>query len=219
MSDVLETTAGGNHEAVGKVPANRLPKEEPKEETAPDPFDPERLRLSQDFATSLGVKKALLTIPVKKPSKEWWVQVHPDPAYRIETAVLELKEDRETYLVDPSLWPELAGEATFSPRALFTAMNRQGVLFIWPVRLPGPDGKIDDWSRSALEAANMASQGWVRVVSNMSLGAYEVFTTSSHWAEPEWPDKALGELLRVAFRDRHITDLDHDVLQRLRGEA
>ncbi|MGH7138677.1 MAG: hypothetical protein ACREHD_23270, partial [Pirellulales bacterium] len=116
---------------------------------APDPFDPASLKLTQDFNASAGVKRALLTVPVRKPAKEWFVQCHPEESYRVQTCVLELKEDRELYLVAPALWPELATEPTFGPRALFTAQNRQGVVFVWPVRLPGPDGKIDDWNRSA----------------------------------------------------------------------
>ena len=57
-----------------------------------DPFDLASLRLSQDFASAVGVKKLVTTIPVKKPSKEWFVRTHPDPDYRLQTAVLELKE-------------------------------------------------------------------------------------------------------------------------------
>jgi len=68
-----------------------------------DPFDPSRLRLSQDFAATVGVKQALITVPVRKPNKQEFIRVHPDEAYRLETAVLELKEEREIYLVDPSL--------------------------------------------------------------------------------------------------------------------
>ena len=34
-----------------------------------DPFDPTRLRLSQDFGEQIGVKKALPTIPVRKPDR------------------------------------------------------------------------------------------------------------------------------------------------------
>ena len=39
-------------------------------ETAPaaNPFDPERFRLGQDFAQTLGVRKKLLIVPVRKPS-------------------------------------------------------------------------------------------------------------------------------------------------------
>jgi hypothetical protein len=184
----------------------------------PDPFDPARLRLSQDFASTLGVKKALLTVPVKKPAREWFVQVHPSDKYRLQTCVLELKEEREIYLIAPELWPELATEATCSPRALYTAINRQSVLFIWPIRLPGPDGKIDDWSRSALEAAALAQSKWVRVSANMSLGAYDVWEAQGSLPAPEWPEVAFPDLLRTAFRDHYINSLDHPVLRKLRGE-
>jgi hypothetical protein len=175
------------------------------------------LRLSQDFAATCGVKKALLTVPVRKPAKEWFIRTNPD--WHIETCVLELKEDRETYLVAPALRQVLAGESTFGPRALFAAMNRQNVLFVWPVRLPGPDGKIDDWSRSALEGATMAEKQWIRVASNMSLGAYDVFTATAEWPEPEWPDLPFNEILRIAFKGRVIDTLDHPTLRRLRGEV
>jgi hypothetical protein len=183
----------------------------------PDPFDPASLRLSQDFA-GLGVKKALLTVPVRKPDKAWFVRVHPNESYRLQTAVIELKEDRESYLVAPSLWPDLAGESTFSPRALFTAMNRQGVLFLCPVRLPGADGKVDEWSRSAIEAAELATKGWVRVAANMALGAYEVFKAQGELADPDWPSESFRDLLHVAFKDRYIDTRNHAVLRKLRGE-
>jgi hypothetical protein len=200
-------------------PQTQSCQERPTADKAHDPFDPARLRLSQDFASTVGVKKALLTVPVRKPAKEWFVQVHPNEAYRIETAVLELKEDRETYLVDPTLWGDLATESTFGPRALFTAMNRQGVLCVWPVRLPGPDGKIDDWNRSALEAATMATGRWVRVAANMNLGAYDVYESTADLPGPAWPETPFGDLLRVAFKDRFIDTLDHPVLRKLRGEV
>jgi hypothetical protein len=183
----------------------------------PKSLDLSRLRLSQDFG-GLSVKKALLTVPVKKPAKEWWIQTHSEPAYRLDTVVLELKEDNETYLVDPALWPELATESTVSPRALFTAVNSVGVCFLWPIRLPGPDGRLDDWNRSALEAAALASQGkWLRIQSNRSLGAYEVLT-SDYSKQPVWPDANLDTLIQRAFKDKYIDTLEHPVLKRLRGE-
>jgi hypothetical protein len=186
---------------------------------APDPFDPATLRLSQDTAAGLGIKKALLTVPVRKPDKSWFVRVHPDPAYHLETFVVELKEDREVYLVARPLWLALGAEATFSPRALFTAINRQGVLFLWPIRLPGADGKVDEWSRTALQAADMATKGWVRVFANMALGAYEVWEANGQIADPQWSDLPMLELLRIAFKHRLIDTLDHPVLRRLRGEV
>jgi hypothetical protein len=189
------------------------------EPTATDPYDPATLRLSQDFSASFSVKKSLLSVPVRKPDKSWFVRVHPDEAYRLQTAVIELKEDRETYLVAPALWPELTTEATFSPRVLFTTINSQSVLFLWPIRLPGPDARKDEWNRTALEAASRAVKGWVRLTANMSLGAYDVLEANGQLAEPEWPNSSFREVLRIAFQDRYIIHRDHPVLRRLRGRV
>lgn len=184
-----------------------------------DPFDVESLRLPQDFESAVGVKKLVKTVPVKKPSKEWFVRTHPDPAYRLQTAVLELKEDREVYLVAPNLWPELASEPTFSPRLLIFSITRHGnVPFIWPIRLPGSNGRIDDWSRSALEAADEAKTRWVRITANFDLQAYDVTVASGQVANPSWPDLTFQEILDVAFRDKRISDWNHPILRRLRGE-
>src|SRR5262249_21091855 len=106
-----------------------------------------------------------------------------------------------------------------SPRTIFTAINRQGVVFLWPVRLPGPDGKLDDWSRSALEAARLAMGGWVRVQANMGLGAYDVFQAVGALTEPQWPEESFGELLKVGFNGKLIDSPDHPVLRKLRGEV
>jgi hypothetical protein len=181
-----------------------------------DIFDVARLRLSQNFADTVGVKKALLTVPVRKPDRQWFVRVHPDPAYRLDVAVLELKDERETYLVDPVLLPELPGEV--SPKILFTAVNRQEALFLWPVRLPNADNRRDNWGSSALQAAQLAISSWVRVASNMSLGAYEAFEASATIPEPVWPEVGFKNLLEIAFRDHFIRDLDHPVVKKLRGE-
>lgn len=189
-------------------------------DAGPDPFDPVNLRLPPDFSASIGVKKALLTVPVRKPDKSWFVRVHPDAGYRLQTAVIELKDERsEVYLVAPSLWSELAAETMFRPKLLVTAINRQGVVFLWEVNLPRSDGRADEWSRSALEALDMASKQWVRVVANMALGGYEVYTASGELGDPAWPDLPFKELLRIAFKDRLITDRSHPVLRRLRGEV
>lgn len=219
-AEATDTSAGslfGHDAADTSARLDPTPSAPPTE--APDPFDPDALRLSQDFASAVGVKKLLTTIPVRNPDKESFVRVHPDPAYHLQTVVLELREDRgETYLVAPALWKALAEEKTCSPRLLVTSITRQGVLFLWPLKLPGSDGRSLRWHDSALEAAEVAKTEWVRVTSNMALGAYETCVASAALPEPTWPDMPLGDMLRIAFRDRLIDRVDHPVLRRLRGE-
>jgi hypothetical protein len=180
-----------------------------------DPFDLNNLRLDQSFVESAGVKKLLTTIPVRKRNPQDFVRVHPHPDYRATLGGIDLKEDREFYLLLPHIARELPGE--FVMVNLFTVINRQGVLQLWPARLPASDGRTNEWHRSALEAAQLAMQRWVRIKANMSLGAYEIFEAGSTISDPEWPDLPFQELLRIAFRDRLVDRLDHAVIKRLRG--
>lgn len=182
-----------------------------------DPFDISNLTLDQNFAGASGVKKLLLTVPVRKPNRQDFVRVHPSDEYRIETLVLVLKEERENYLVARELWPELPSELT--PMVLFLAINRQKVPFLWSIRLPGDDGRHDDWNASALEAAELAQKEWVRVTANMSLGAYEVSAATGNISEPEWPDQSFQKILKIAFKGRFIDTLEHPVILRLRGQS
>ena len=102
----------------------------PGRTTLPTIFNLEDLRLSQDFAGLVGVKKALVTVPVRKPTRQDFVRVHSDPTWRFETALLQFKDDRETFVVAPGIQHELAGELV--AMVLFTAITRQGVCFLWP---------------------------------------------------------------------------------------
>lgn len=181
-----------------------------------NPFDPKNLRLGQDFAANVGVKKALLTVPRRKPDRQWFFRVHSNPEYRLQTALLTVKEDREVYLIDRPLWPELPGEIT--PSLLLTAMNRQGVLFLLPITMPDADGKWNQWHKSLHDAAEVAESKWVRTSANMSLGGYDVYIATGELPEPVWPDISFAKILEIAFKDSFIRTEGHPVLRRLRGE-
>ena len=96
---------------------------------APNPFDPASLRLDQSFAAdTIGVKKLLTTVPVRKPNRQEFVRVHSESAFRLTpAAIVEEKNDRETYLVTPAILPAVEGEYVIV--TLLTAISRQGTLF------------------------------------------------------------------------------------------
>ena len=131
--------------------------------------------------------------------------------------LLELKEESaETYLVHSGMLHELAGEPTLVFARLVLTITNQGVLFWWPIRLPGPDGRLNPWHESAQRAAETAKDHWVRIVANRSLGGYDVYTAQFQ-QEPQWPAESDDELIAVAFRGRMLTSVDHPVVLRLRG--
>jgi hypothetical protein len=185
-------------------------------DNTPDPFDPGVLRLNDAISEGMPTKRLLTTVPVRKPGRQEFVRVRPGAEWRLTpAAILELREDREAYLVRPHLAPLLANEIFVT--AIHVAMSRQGTLFLWPIRLPVADGRFRDWHRSALEGVELAMGKWIRVTANMNLGAYEFSVALNGLPEPEWPDVTFPEILRIAFRDRIIDSEDHVVIRRLRG--
>lgn len=182
----------------------------------PDPFDPKKLRIGQRFGEGQDVRRVLVSVPVKKPHRQEFFRTHPDPAMSLEVALLEFKQDRQTFIVLPELAPYLPGEAV--PKLLVTTISNHGSLFLWPIRLPDEQGRLDDWNAVALEAAESAKSKWMRLMANMAAGSYEVLEAIAQFPEPVWPDVALKTLLELAFRGRVIDSMEHPVLRRLRGE-
>jgi hypothetical protein len=186
---------------------------------AADPFDPATLRLTQNFLKTGGVKKHIPSLSSRKATKEEWFQVRSEPEFTLDTLVLELKDSGETYLIAPGLHADLVTEKTVTARRILVAVNRQGSPFLWPLKLPSPDGRQDRWAESALEAAEAATKTWVRMQADMGLGAYVFFTPVGELPPPEWPDMDLRQMLKLAFRNNFIDSFDHIVLRRLRGEV
>ena len=181
-----------------------------------DPFDPAQLRLSED--TQFNAKKALTVISCGKPSNQQFVRVHPSEDFRMQTALFTDKENQDAYLVAKDLWQELASE--IQPTYLFAAITKTtGNVFIWPVRVPDADGRRNNWHVSALRSAERAMTKWVRMRSNMADGKYDLFEATGAIPEPEWPDMAFRDMLKICFEDRFINSLDHSILRQLRGEV
>ena len=64
-------------------------------------------------------------------------RVNAIPAYTCDTAVIEV--EGEWFLVAPQLRGAL--QADIKNVQIYTCMTRAGALFLWPVRLPGADGR------------------------------------------------------------------------------
>jgi len=182
---------------------------------APNPFDPETLRVTGDPNT-VGVTKLLLQMPARKPNRQEFFRVNSDPNLKMTAAILEIKEEREIYLVSPGALPLLPNDVRFVELSL--CQNRQGILFLWPVPLTGQDGRTNSWHESAREAAILAEKHWIRMIANMSAGSYDIFQAADGIPEPLWPGKSLQDLLALAFKDgKLIASEDHPIIKQLSG--
>ena len=179
-------------------------------------FDLDSLRLKQDFSETLGIQRVLSHVPVRKPNKTNFIRVCPGENYRMDIGIVEMKEERETYLVTPAMMSEPGIYELVVPARLVTYITRQGVLALWPLKLE-KDGKLNPWHESALEAAQLAEEQWVSVRADMSLGAYQIFLATAELPEPEWPEHTFSELVRLGFKGLIVDAPDHPLIQQLTG--
>jgi hypothetical protein len=175
------------------------------------------LRIKPDFVESAAGKKLLTTVPVRKPHKHEYFRVREGAHFKDTFALIQIGDDREFYLVTPTLAGELIGE--YAAYVVYTALNRLGTIFLWPVRLPDADGRQYEWWKSCHEAAAQGIKLWIRITSNRNLGAYEITVAPNQTPIPEWQEHSFSDLLRIAFKDHLIDSVEHPVVKQLRGLA
>jgi hypothetical protein len=144
-------------------------------ESAPaDPYDLDAIRTVP--SPHIETQKILLVSVKERPGKHQFFRTHPDPAYSTEWYTLTYESetsDREIYWVAPSLWGTLS-EYTTRVR-LYTCIDRQKNLFLWPCKLPDEDSNSTSrkWAQSRLQAAEEAKNLWIRIAGNKVATAYD----------------------------------------------
>jgi hypothetical protein len=184
--------------------------------TPTEELNPSELLLRQDFTQMIGVKREVLTVPIKRPNRQEWFFIHPNPAWRAQVALLEDKQTRDVYIVAPCIQEELLGD--WSGRLLVACQTRNSSPFLWMIRIPDDGGRLDSWNESAMQILEEHSGHWIRIAANRQIGAYDVFTPIGDLALPEWTG-AFDELLRKAFRGKVIDNSGHPFIRALRGET
>ena len=184
---------------------------------APEPRrDINDFRLPQNFGSTLGVQKVLTNIPVGKPGGQKFFRTHPSPSMEFPTLIYQDKTAGETYVVSPTLAPELGTLAR--PAVLHVAVDRVGNAFLIPVMLPDERGNRNPWHDSLAQAVKLAQEKWVRVQANRASGHYDVIVATAELSEPTWPTESVDTLVDIAFRGRTIKSPDHPIIQGLQGK-
>lgn len=180
-------------------------------------LDLKKLALPQDYQNMTGAKKLWTNIPVRKPSKTEFFRILDDEEYTISAAIIELKDEGETYLIDPDLLVDLLEWAV--PIQVCVAVSRMGALMIWPVKLP--QERRNPWHDTALQAAELAKTKWICMRANMNAGCYELLEATGNLPEPTFPTEELTfkKMLELAFRDFYVDSLDHPLVLRLSGQV
>lgn len=178
-------------------------------------IDLKALRLSPNYGATLGVKKHQTTVPVGRPKKPVFFRAHLSDDMTFPVMFLENKEARESHIVMPDIAQQIT--EMLRPVMLHAAIDRQNNVFLIPIPLPGESGLRNPWHESLAQAVEQSKLKWLRISANMHIGGYDVYQAEAALPEPEWPDYDIETLIRVAFRGKIITALDHPVVQSLLG--
>jgi hypothetical protein len=163
---------------------------------------------------TLATTKISTEVPVGKPGPFQFFRTDPRPGYADLYWTLEFEGDQ--YLV---INPEARArvQRLLRLKKIFTIVDAFGNTTLWPIGMP-TNGKTNRWHSSAMKAAEIATEQWVRIESNREIGAYETWGPVAGEltpVEPRLPTQSFDELMNIAFAEFIIDDPDHPVIRRL----
>jgi len=171
------------------------------------------LRINPNLQTA-GQKRLLTRVAiVARPNPQWYVQVHPDPAFRAEEiGLIEYHQDSRLYVVAPQISEEL--KSYLKLHYLFTATTIGGAVFLWVIKMPGEDGSWNAWPASLYGCANACMSDWMQIQTGLNEYVCRPADTAKPapaWEELLYPCTDLDQLLDLGFRSTHINRIDHPV--------
>ena len=151
----------------------------PGEESA-DPFDVDKIR--ETPMDDIGVEKVLLTVTVRRPNRNEFFRVHPDPGMTVDWYAIEertttgprnLLGDHENFVRPPR-----RNQAGADLRVRQQARHAVSVART----TSEPDNRLGRrWHESALEIAEQAKTLWVKMVGQRDAGTMSCFGPEVTW--------------------------------------
>ena len=185
-------------------------------------IDLERVRASANRLIDLGVTTEYTMIPVRNPRPDEFFMCMPDEDYSMDAHILSLKTENEWYMIDPDILPEIQLESQLRVRTLYVCVTMSTNFAPFVTCIPQHDemGKINPWHESGHRTMEEAKQCWVRRQADKANSGYIITKAmNAKLPDPKWPTMTLSEIIDMAFDKLYIDDINHPVLQRLRGET
>ena len=182
-------------------------------------IDLERVRAKSNQLFDLGVATEYTVIPIRNPKPDEFFRCMPEENYSMDTNILSLKTDNEWYLIDPDILHQIQLESQLKVMTLYVCVTMNSTPFVTCIPQPNELGQINSWHESGHRTMEEAKQFWVRRQADRSNGGYIITKAmNAKLPDPKWPEMTLSEIVDRAFDKFYIDNMDHPVLQRLRGE-
>ena len=182
-------------------------------------IDLERVRAKSNQLFDLGIATEYTVIPIRNPKPDEFFRCMPEENYSMDTNILSLKTDNEWYLIDPDILHQIQLESQLKVMTLYVCVTMNSTPFVTCIPQPNELGQINSWHESGHRTMEEAKQFWVRRQADRSNGGYIITKAmNAKLPDPKWPEMTLSEIVDRAFDKFYIDNMDHPVLQRVRGE-
>jgi hypothetical protein len=193
---------------------------DPPSEVEYSPLKLDKLRTKSNVLKGVWTDPSRIPV-LTRPEPNTWVRVRGGEEY---SAVIDLmvatnasnSNDRNPlYVATDDVRPEL--ERFVKPHRVAVGVTyHDKVEFLWTRSVGSGD---NTWTASVMRAMDRAETHLVTLESDRVLNEYRVNVAprSAEWGEPKWHDRTLEDVLGLAFRDRIINSMDHDIVKRLLG--
>jgi hypothetical protein len=153
-----------------------------------------------------------------KPPKGIYFAVKPETGKPWQNRrfffMLEVK-GRDPFLVAPAIAQQKKneGEDTIRPVLIVRYVTMAGDEGLWALKLDPPDGKSNQWNRSAMTVLKIADEGkWVRLLSGKGQYNYTVSKKTFEQTPPRFTSRNYDELINSAFPDdQTVLDGGHEI--------
>ena len=214
-----EEIAKGEHSEINESKDSKTAETNEEEVIKKPKIDLERIRAKADQRIDLGVATEYTVIPIRNPKPDEFFRCMPEENYSMDTNILSLKTDNEWYLIDPDILHQIQLESQLKVMTLYVCVTMNSTPFVTCIPQPNELGQINSWHESGHRTMEEAKQFWVRRQADRSNGGYIITKAmNAKLPDPKWPEMTLSEIVDRAFDKFYIDNMDHPVLQRLRGE-
>jgi hypothetical protein len=156
-------------------------------------------------------------VECKRPAKGIFFTVRPETTKPWQDRkfyfLLEL-EGRDPYLVAPDIAKQKSDEDVIRPVLIARYVTMKGDEGLWPLKLDQPDARSNPFNQSALHILEIAgTRKWVRIVSGKKQKHYrhQISPRTFEQVPPRFSERSFDDLINIAFKDRIITSLDHEI--------
>jgi hypothetical protein len=128
--------------------------------------------------------------------------------------ILEL-EGRDPYFIPEAIAKQKSEEDTIRPIFLVRYVTMAGDEGMWPLRINMPDRRANAFNTTAMNIMELATKGWVRIVSTKKHYRHQISKKTLEEVPPKWTDRSFNDLVRIVTKDRVVNTLNHEIWDEL----